>query len=332
MNATCRQPFSQAFEKPVESHFSSTDLPPINVSLLQAEFLKPKYWLLWLGIGVMYLVVHLPLRGRWAVGGLLGRLGYHLAAKRRHVVEINLSLCFPELSDDERTALCRDNFRSTGISIIETATVWFRDPKQFDSLVDIEGLDVLQGAAAEGNGVMLLGMHLSTLDFAGAVLGLVAPFDVMYRRNKNKLLEAVMTRGRQRNFPAAIERRNVRDVIKALRAGHIVWYGPDQDYGRKHSIFAPFFGVEAATITATSRITSMTGADIVVFSHYRDLDTGRYRINLRKLDETYPSGDAETDASIINRVVEAAVKEAPEQYWWLHRRFKTRPEGVPRPY
>ncbi len=236
------------------------------------------------------------------------------------------------MSAKARDVLNSQVFRSTGISVIETALVWFCDPKAIQPLVTIHGLSHLAAAMRQGKGVILLGMHLSTLDFCGAVLSSYIGFDVMYRRNKNKLLEYIMTRGRQRNFPAAINRDDVRTVINNLRQGHVVWYGPDQDYGRKHSIFATFFGVTAATITATARIARISGSPIVTFTHHRRQDDSGYEIFLSEPLPDFPGDDALENANRINQIVEAAVIKAPEQYWWLHRRFKTRPEGEARPY
>ena len=299
--------------------------------LLQAEFLKPRYWPTWVGIGLMRLICLLPLRARWQVGKALGILAYWIAGRRRRVVETNISLCFPDLDKHDQKQLVIDNFRSSGIGIIETATAWFVNPIQYRDMVDIEGLDALTQASSEGRGVMLLGMHLSTLDFCGAVLSTWSPFDVMYRYNKNRLLEAVMTRGRQRNFSSAIERDDVKQVIRRLRKGATVWYGPDQDYGLKHSIFVPFFGHQAATITATSRIARITGCEVVTFKHFRDLQNGRYQITLERVTQ-FPSGDLDQDCETVNKLVERAILEAPEQYWWVHRRFKTRPHNEARCY
>lgn len=300
--------------------------------LFKWVFLHPRYWLLWIGIGSLYLVCMMPLRTRWAIGSLLGRSAYHLARHRRDIVQTNIALCFPDLSAREQDQLVRDNFVSSGISLIETALVWFKPAESFVHLVDIEGLEHLRQARSEGKGVLLVGMHLSTLDFCGAVLACFENFDVMYRRNKNPLLEAVMTLGRQRTFLSAIERSDVRGVIRRLRQGSIVWYGPDQDYGRKVSVFAPFFGVPAATITATSRIAGMTDAAVIVFSHYRNLQNGRYRIHISPPLADFPSDDEQDDCRRINQLIEDAIRQAPEQYWWVHRRFKTRPPGLERPY
>lgn len=301
-------------------------------SLLQLEFLKPRYWLVWPVIGLIRLVCLLPLRARWGFGRALGYLAYLLARRRRHIVKTNLELCFPTLDPLEVKSLVRRNFSSSGISIIETALVWFSTPDGSNDVTDIEGLEILNKAVQEGRGVLLLGTHLSTLDLCGAVLSLHQPFDVMYRRNKNRLLETIMTRGRMRNFDAAIERSDVRQVIRRLRQGAVVWYGPDQDYGRKHSVFAPFFGVPAATITATARIVKMTKAEVVVFSHFRDERSGRYLIRLSKLPESYPTDNEVADCTTVNRAIEEAIMTDPTQYWWVHRRFKTRPAGEPRPY
>lgn len=154
----------------------------------------------------------------------------------------------------------------------------------------------------------------------------------MYRRNKNELLETVMTRGRSRNFPSAIERDDMRGVIRALKNGHAVWYGPDQDYGRRHSVFVPFFAESAATITAPSRLAKINDSPLLMFTHYRRPGDERYIARFSAPIENYPCGDVVADAALINRKIEEAIMVAPDQYWWLHRRFKTRPEGLARPY
>lgn len=301
-------------------------------TLARREFLKPKYWPTWLGIFLGYLICLMPLRVRWAVGSGLGRAGYRFARKRRQIVETNLRLCFPENTDQAHNRLTKDIFISSGISIIETAVGWFISPEHYNDLVDFENLDLLLDTQNQKKGVLLLGMHLSTLDFTGAVVGRNASVDVMYRRNKNQLIETVMTRGRKKHFPSAIERDDVRQVIRRLKKGATVWYGADQDYGIKHSVFAPFFNIPAATITAPSRLIKMTGANVLILSHYRDLSTGRYRVCFSRMPEGYPSDDDVADCTMYNQVVESCVLQAPEQYWWLHRRFKTRPDGETRPY
>lgn len=277
-------------------------------------------------------MVHLPHSVRIRFGTFLGALFYQLAHYRRHITEVNLTLCFPELSAKERQTLTRKVFRSIGISIIEMACVWLRDPRKFRHLVQINGLEHLESALARGKGVILLGVHLSTLDFCGAILSTYVDFDIMYRRNSSALLDAIIQRGRNRNFVNAIERQDIRSVIKSLKQGHAVWYGSDQDYGRRHSVFVPFFNQPAATITATARLAQTNGSPVIMLSHYRTPDDSRYEIFLSEPITSIPTDDPEFDARTINQRIEQAVLRQPEQYWWVHRRFKTAPEGRKSPY
>ncbi|MBT3737339.1 MAG: lipid A biosynthesis acyltransferase, partial [Gammaproteobacteria bacterium] len=165
--------------------------------LKNPAFLHPRYWLTWLGLILFRVIVVLPHTMRTNVGQALGAITWHLARRRRHIVEINLQLCFPDKPAEELTHLTRETFRSGGISMIETGLAWLRGPDSILGRVEFEGLDVLREAHAKGKGVILMGMHLSTLDICGAALGRYVPFDVMYRRNKNLMLEAVMTNGRE---------------------------------------------------------------------------------------------------------------------------------------
>lgn len=266
------------------------------------------------------------------IGAFLGWLGYHLASARRHIVEVNIKLCFPELELAQQNVLVRKIFRSTGICIIETALAWQRDPRDFSHLCNVTGKEILEAATAEGNGVILLGMHFSTLDLIGAVVSTIASIDVMYRKNKNQLFDYLMTANRGKNFGMVINRDDIRSVIRRLKSGRVVWYGGDQDYGSKHSVFAPFFGIQTATITATARFAKITRAPIVLINHYRNSDDSGYEIEFSRPLDDFPSGDDLVDATRINQLVEASVRRCPDQYWWLHRRFKTRPEGESKPY
>jgi Kdo2-lipid IVA lauroyltransferase/acyltransferase len=296
-------------------------------SLLQPRFFHPRYWLTWVGFGLAALLTTLPHRLQIGIGAGTGALAYRFARRRRHIVATNIRLCFPELDAQQQEQLVRRHLRSVGISLVETARVWIWNPAALRQRCTVHGLEHLQQAVAGGKGVLLLGMHLSTLDFCGAALGSYIDVDVMYRPNENPMLETVMTRGRMKNFPRAIEREDIRGVLHSLKQGNIVWYGADQDYGRRHSVFVPFFGVQAATITATARFARITGAAVVVLTHYRRADDNHYDIYLTPALEDFPSGDAVKDAARVSQLVEASVRPHPEQYWWVHHRFKTRPEG-----
>lgn len=297
-----------------------------------SNFWHPRYWFTWTGFGLVWLITRLPFPIVMRIGAFFGWLGYYLASARRHIVEVNINLCFPELEPAQQNILVRKIFRSTGIGIIETALAWLRDPRDYRPLCKIRGKEILEAAIKEGKGVILLGMHFSTLDLMGAVVSTIAPIDVMYRKNKNQLFEHLMKTHRGKNFDMVINRDDIRSVIRRLKSGHVVWYGGDQDYGPKHSVFAPFFGIQTATITATARFAKITGAPIVLINHYRNSDDSGYEIEFSRPLDDFPSGDQVLDATRINQLVEASVRKCPEQYWWLHRRFKTRPEGESRPY
>lgn len=282
-----------------------------------------------LAIVLTGLLVRLPGPARRLAGRCIGRAGQKLSASRRHIVETNLRLCFPELSEAERRRLARDNFSSFGESVLETAGVFLgRAPKvsleAIPSWLAVKNFSLLEAARAEGRGVLLVGLHLDSLDLGCALLGQLVKMDVMYRKHKNPAMQTLLQEGRGQYFNEVIERRNVKRLVRRLREGHTVWYGPDQDYGRHHAEFVPFFGVPAATLTATARIARLTGARLLSFIHYRE-PGGRYRMELHRLSG--PVADDKTFTAELNQWFEQCIRRHPEQYMWLHRRFKTRPPG-----
>ncbi|MCB1692446.1 MAG: lipid A biosynthesis lauroyl acyltransferase, partial [Pseudomonadales bacterium] len=237
--------------------------------MAEENFLHPRYWPTWVGYWLIWVVVRLPQRVRLFIGARLGDLARWLAVDRRRIVLRNIELCFPELDEQARARLVRDIFRSGGMSIIETAVAWLGRGSSVVGRMTIEGVEHLRAAQARGKGVILMGMHMQTLDLAGACLSQEIGLNVMYRANKNLLIEKIMTEGRKRLYPSAIERGDVRSVISSLSAGDIVWYGPDQDYGARNAVFVPFLGVPAATTTAASRIAKITGAAVVPITYLR---------------------------------------------------------------
>jgi KDO2-lipid IV(A) lauroyltransferase len=279
----------------------------------------------------MAFVARLPVRVQFWLGRAVGALGYRFARARRHVARVNVALCFPALDETGREALVRRAFASTGIGAIETTIAWFGNLERYRERFTIEGLDLLTAAQRRGRGVVLVGAHFTTFELAGALLAEVAPFGVIYRRNKNPVIDAFMLRGRRRRYDAVIERSQVRLVLQRLKQGHTIWYAADQDYGRKVSTFAPFFDVQAATITATARFAQFNRSAVIFVSHFRDPRARTWSLRLREIED-YPTGIDRDDAVRINSVIESEILRYPDQYLWLHRRFKTRPPGEPRPY
>ena len=291
---------------------------------------SPKHWPYLPLTGFAKLACRLPVSWWLGIGRGIGHLVYVLAKSRRRIAEINIRLCFPELDQDERKELVRRTFLSVGMLTMEMAFCWFRPIKLLAHRMEIHGLDTLREAQSEGRGVLLIGGHYLTLDLGAALLSTEVELDAVYRRNNNPALEQLMVEGRERFCGRVIDRNDIRRAIRRLRNARILWYAPDQDYGIRHSVFVPFFGQTAATI-ATSRLVRLTGARPILFSHFRDAEKGTWSLHLQRIDN-YPSGDHEADARHLNSLIEAEVRKHPEQYLWLHRRFKTRREGDPSPY
>jgi KDO2-lipid IV(A) lauroyltransferase len=196
------------------------------------------------------------------------------------------------------------------------------------------GYHHVEEALATGKGILLIGAHFTTLDFSSRYVGLTVPIPiyVTYREQKNAVIDFLLKQKRGHSMMKIIHRHDTREVIRQLKNGQIVWYAADQDYGRKHSVFAPFFGVPAATITVPGRYAKMSGAQVIMVSHYRLSDTQGYELVFSPVVENYPQNDEIKDAACLNLEIEKIIRQCPEQYFWLHRRFKTRPEGEAKIY
>lgn len=298
-----------------------------------ASYRHPRWWPTWLGMACIWLLAQLPMRVQWSIGKLIGDLAYFVMRKRRHITEINIRLCFPELDPSQQRTLVRRAFLSNGIGLMEVGSAWFRDPETLRGLTRVHGQEHIEEALKKGRGVLLLGGHYSTLDLGGSLISLFIEADVMQRDHNNALVNAIMTRSREQRYGVALDRRDLRGLFRRLQMNRVVWYAPDQDYGRRGSVFAPFFGVPAASITATARIVERSGCVVIPFSHFRSDQGLGYDIYFQPALADFPSGDEMADASRINAAIEQQVRLHPDQYLWMHRRFKTRPApGDPNPY
>src|SRR5690606_11389972 len=206
-----------------------------------SQFLAPRHWPTWLGIGLLCLAALAPLRARLWLGARLGDLTRRFARERRYITQVNIARCFPELNATERTALVRRSFQENGIGLVETACGWIRPASRFKPLSVLRNGELIEAALTQGRGVLFLGAHYTTLDFAANLLSQYFPFAVTYRAHKNPLFDAFMLRGRLRNCNGVFDRNDVRGALRHLRQGKILWYAPDQDYGPEQSVYAPFF-------------------------------------------------------------------------------------------
>jgi len=294
-------------------------------------FLHPRYWPQWLGFALLWLLAQLPYPVLLRLGRGLGALVYRLARSRRQIVQRNLALCFPQLDARERERLARENFASTGIAIFEMAISWWWPLSRLRKLGQIQGLEHLKQAQQEKQGVILLAAHFTTLEIGAALLGGQHSIDGMYRTHDNPLFDWLQRKGRERHNAdsLAVDRNDVRAALRLLRQGRVLWYAPDQDYGRKHSLFVPLFGVMAATVTATSSFARLGRARVHPFTQERLTDGSGYRLIVHPPFADFPGESEQADCLRINQWLEEVISPHPEQYLWAHRRFKTRPQGEP---
>ncbi len=286
-----------------------------------------------LGLALIWLLRFLPLAALARVGAGLGTILYVLARARRHVVLTNLRLCFPELGDTERRRLARAHFRAFARSLLEHGILWWGSKADVQALVRVEGLE--HWLSVTDRPVIMLAPHFIGLDTGGIRLTCEGRrINSVYSRQKSAAADAIFMRGRTRFGQSTLFARQdgIRPMIKSLKSGVPVYYLPDMDLGARDSVFAPFFGVPAATITGLSRIAALVGAAIVPCVT-RQLPGGAgYVVTFYPAWRDFPSGDFTADARRMNAFIEARVREMPEQYYWLHKRFKTRPAGEPNPY
>ena len=295
-------------------------------------FLHPRHGPTWFGIVVLRLICLLPIAWLMAFGEGLGWTVGRLVKKRRHVVCVNLRLCFPELDESQREKLADEHFKALGAGVFEACLAWWASDWRLRNRGEVVGLEHLDAALEAGHGVLLLTGHFTTLEMGARFLCLAnRPFHAMYRPYNNVVLDYFMHRWRQRrSMLPALPREELRPLVRALREGRAIWYGPDQALDFRHSVFAPFFGVPTLTVTATSRLARLGRAKVVPYFPTR-VD-GRWRVTFFPPLENFPGDDEAADTARVNAVLEQGVRLAPAEYFWVHRRFKYRPPGEPELY
>ena len=285
-------------------------------------------------LAFLWLFQWLPLAVQAALGSAFGRLGWHVVRSRRRVALRNLELCFPELPADERERLARAHFRWLGRSLLERGLLWYASPGRLRRLIHVEG-DV-QLAERSERPVMWLVPHFMGLDVAGASVLLFQKRKgiSIYQRQSNAVLDRALRRGRLRLGNAEIFERDDagRALVRAIRRGDAFFNLPDMDFGTRDAAFVPFFGVEATTLLAPSRMAR--ALDMVVQPVVAEILPGGagYRVRYEEPWTDFPTEDAVADAARMNRWIESEIRRNPAQYLWVHRRFKTRPPGEPSLY
>jgi Kdo2-lipid IVA lauroyltransferase/acyltransferase len=297
------------------------------------SLLSPRLWPAWIGVGVMKLIAMLPYSVLMGIGRMLGAIIERVPSPRREVAAINVALCFPELDAKAQTRLVDAHLRDIGMMLMEFALGWMGSDRAIARVpVVYEGLEHLEAAHAQGRGVLLVGGHFSHLELCARLVSQRIRIAGMYRRMDNPVFEWTVLRARLGYARAMFDKDDIRGTVKYLRNGGTLWYAPDQDMRSKDNAFVPFFGVTAATIKATHHLARMSHSLVIPFFHRRLPDNQGYALRLGAPLENLPSDDADADTARVNLAIEQRVREAPEQYLWVHKRFKTRPEGEPQIY
>lgn len=295
------------------------------------RWLHPKYWGMWLFFAFLRIVTLLPLRAIETVGTFFGWLLYRLAPSRRRVTRINIQQAYPDYDEAQIKKLIKASYKSLGISVFEMALAWWASRDYLRSHCTVEGMEHLEAELEKGKGVIMLTGHFSTLEIGGILLALYTPLNAVYKKAHNPMFNTFMHFYRNKHLQKAIPNNNVRDFIKGLRNGIATWYAPDQDF-TQNIVFAPFLGGVAGTLTSTAKMAQIAKASVVPFYPQRLANGQGYKLVILPALENFPSGDQVKDATRVNQAIEEMVRKNPEQYAWIHKRFKTQPDGKPSIY
>ncbi|MEE4172713.1 MAG: LpxL/LpxP family Kdo(2)-lipid IV(A) lauroyl/palmitoleoyl acyltransferase [Xanthomonadales bacterium] len=296
---------------------------------LERPSLAPRNWPGWIGVALLWCLGHLPRRLGLLLVRPLGPLMRLALGSRRRIAERNLEVCLPDLPSDQRDRVLRESFDALARMLVETAWCWAGRPPTLAPLVDDSGYEHIETVREAGRGLLLVTAHVTCLEMGARAIGERFAGQGVYRPLGNPVLEWYQNRGRSRYARGMLSKRDLRGAVRLLRRGGMLWYAPDQDFGPQESVFAPFFGVQTATLLATHRLPALTGCRVVVMMPRYDRERDRYVVEVTPPLEAFPGDDPVADLARINALLEAQVRKAPDQYWWVHRRFKTRPEGEP---
>ena len=293
--------------------------------MTKTNFYHPKFFPTWLMILLMISVANLPFNVQVFLGKYTGKLLYRLLKRFRNIATINISNCFPKKNKHQVDDLVKQNFESIGISFFETASAFFAGSKKIKKDLTIYNQEYLTNALESGKGVILLSGHFMPLMLGGRAVLLKHTIANIYRPQNNKLFDDLMRRRFIKNGAVMIKNKDTRSMLKAIKNSLPIWYAPDQDLGIQSSVFAPFFNIPTATILATSRLAKAPNTVVIPFSFVRS--TSGYEMRFEKAIENYPSGNDISDATKTNQILQSQILRAPEQYLWIHKRFKTRRDG-----
>ena len=292
----------------------------------------PRYWVSWLVVGFSWLLAKIPGALQRSLSRGLARLLFKVRSSRTKTIRRNIELCFPDLSAQQQLELAEKNLASTILLLFDLLDLIWDASADIEKRGELHGEEHLKKALDSGKPLIILTGHFNGFILGFARLSQLLPYDVVYRRMDNPVLEAQLYQRATRKYPiTTIHRKEITRMLTQLKDNGVVAIVPDQDFGKKRSIFIPFFGVQAATITAIPQYAKIADANVLTMNTFRE-EGGRYRVEIDPVLENFPSGDNVADTKRWNEWLEQSVRQQPEDYFWLHKRFKTRPEGEKRLY
>ncbi|QLE86784.1 LpxL/LpxP family Kdo(2)-lipid IV(A) lauroyl/palmitoleoyl acyltransferase [Shewanella sp. Scap07] len=299
----------------------------IDKAQFTSHLYHPKYWLLWFGVALMRLTQILPLKWQMKIGSGIGGLAQKLLGSRVNTAKRNLQLCFPDMPQAEQQQLLKRNFQETGKAIFDTINAWWWSDARVQQHMTINGRQHVEQTLESGQGVILFAVHCLPLEMGARIFGQFQPGVGVYRPHNNPVMEYLQVKGRLRSNKALVPKRDVRQMVRCLRNPDVIWYTADQDFGRSSATFIPFYAVpDAATITGATTLAKLGRAKVLPFVVVRNDDDSGYTIEIQPPLDNFPGEDEVQDAIRGNKIIESIIDQKREQYMWLHRRFKTRPD------
>jgi len=304
----------------------------LSIERMKFTTLRPKYWSTWLLVPLLWLLSLLPMSMVYGLGTALGDFVYQIAPSRRKIALRNLELCFPERSRQEIQMLAKETFRNIARVTLLSGIGWWSGRGRLTRLVQLKHSAHYEQALNSGRNVILLAPHFVALELGGIYLSMTSPIVSVYQRGRNPIFDQLTLTGRSRFGAVLVERKSdARRLIREMKKGSPLYYLPDQDPGiqwdPRRAVFAPFFGIQAATWATLARLACLTNA-LVLPCATKILPAGQgFEIIFGSPLENFPSGDPVLDATCMNQAIEVFVRDMPGQYFWAHRRFKTQPPG-----
>lgn len=298
-----------------------------------ASLLHPRYWFTWMGLLFAIFIAQLPNSFRHAIGKKIGLYIYNNNEKRRHIIDTNLAIAFPDLDEKAHDKMAQKHLEWYAYAMVDYSLLFFASKRRLSKMLVVDGKEHIDEAIKNEQSIIVLLAHSVMLEFAPAALGLHYECFGSYKTSKNAVLDWMIAKSRCRHVSFVVSREEgLRKLVKSLAPKRLMIFLPDEDLGLENAVFAPFFGKQKATLTTTARISKMGKATALPAFAWYDIESKKYRVQIAPALKDYPSGNAEKDAKKLNQSLELMIKQHPEQYMWTMKWFRTRPKNEPALY